>query len=196
MTPFDQAWDLIVKMPVVPGSLYSVDPHEDVADWDSQFRTQKPTQSWRALFQDPETDAIEPMIINYIERLNSWGDKMRSYQGQIGEGTDRGKLKYRDEDDRFVSEDGELESATPDDRKSITSVNWVGDWNYGNKAYPAWTETREGLRGRGYAPALYDAIAYLMRENQNTPLSPSTEQRQSAKNMWKNNVTWPVRDDL
>jgi hypothetical protein len=196
MNAFDQVWDLIVKMPVVPGSLYSIEPREDVS--------QKPTRSWRALFRDPETDVIEPMIIDYIERLNSWGDTMRSYQGQIGEGIDRGKLKYRDEDDRFVSEDGELESATPDDRKSITSVNWVGDWNYGNQAYPAWTETREGLRGRGYAPSLYDVIAYLMDKHQKTPLHPSTEQSGSAQNMWAKRSemdregidAWPVRDDL
>jgi hypothetical protein len=183
MTAFDRAWAL-VKMPIVPGSLYSTEPRQDVS--------QKPNRSWRALFQDPETNEIEPMLIDYIERLNMFGDKMRSYKGQIGEGIERGKLSYYGDDDRFVNDDGELYSPEPDHRKSITSIGWVGD----NIAYPDWTETREGLRGRGYAPALYDAIAYLMRENQNTRLYPSTEQIQSAKNMWRNNETWPVRDDL
>jgi hypothetical protein len=182
MTAFDTAWSLM-KMPIVPGSLYP-----------TKLRSRTKSQrSWRALFQDPKTDEIEPMIIDYIEQLNDGGDTMRAYRGQIGEGIGRGRLKYHDDDDVFVNDDGELEPATtPDNRKSISSVNWVGD----NKAYPAWTETREGLRGRGYAPAIYDAIAYLMRENQNTRLFPSPEQKQSAKNMWRNNETWPVRDDL
>ena len=112
MTAFDTAW-AIVKMPIVPGSLYSTEPRQDVS--------QKPNRSWRALFQDPKTNEIEPMIIDYIERLNGWGDTMRSYQGQIGEGIDRGKLKYHDDDDKFVNDDGELEPATPDNRNGESS---------------------------------------------------------------------------
>ena len=193
MTAFDTAWAL-VKMPIVPNSLYPTEPRQDVKHG-SVPKSQKANRSWRALFRDPKTNVIEPMLIDYIEQSNVFGDTMRSYKGQIGEGSEEGKLKYHDEDDQFVNDDGELESATPDERKSITSVNWVGDWNHGNKAYPAWTETREGLRGRGYAPALYDAIAYLMDQNQNTPLSPSTEQSESAWRMWEGKDRWPVRDD-
>jgi len=177
VTAFDTAWDLL-KMPLIPSSLQEI-TSEKRPKLEGHFA---PTRSYKAQFRDPVTNEILPLVVDYVNRLNSWGDQLHSYTGKIGDDKkgDRGKLRYE----------------VPDKRQSITSVNWVSPWNLGNKAYPAWTETREGRRGRGYAPALYDVISYLMDKNQNVPLSPSTEQKASAKNMWKDRDRWPVRDDL
>jgi hypothetical protein len=171
MTAFDTAWSLL-KMPVVPNTLHEIDPRTT--------RSGTPDKSYKALFQDPITNVIEPLYVDYIKQKNMFGDDLFGYDGQIGEEiTRQGKLY--DHDDR---------------RKSISTVGWAGKWNHGNKAYPGWTETRRELRGRGYAPSLYDVMAFLMNKNNKTPLSPSTEQSGSAKVMWKNRDRWPVRDDL
>lgn len=134
-------------------------------------------KSWKSLFQDPKTNEILPLFANYKTHKNREGVDCHSYQAAIGAEPDGSKMKYE----------------WPDARQSTTSVNWVEGWKPPN---PAWTETRRDVRGRGYAPALYDVIAYLMSQNQGMALNPSKDQKASAKNMWKEREEWPVRDDL
>lgn len=188
MTAFDDAWELL-KMPIVSGSLEEIESELPEAEG-FQF---KPKKSFKALFEDPETSEIHPMFIDYINRKNIWLDNLHRFDAQIGErqpNLNGGKLKYNKNGPR-VRSDGM--SLPIDNRKSITSVNWVE----GEQPYPAWTETRRGLKGRGYAPALYDVIAYLMdKELGDIPLAPSPDQTGSAKNMWRGRETWPLRDDL
>jgi hypothetical protein len=170
LTAFATAWALM-KMPIVPNSLHEIEtsPNKD--------------KSWKSLFQDPKTNEILPLYTNYNTHKNREGEDCHSYSGRIGErGESTGKLSHDDEWNKFG-----------DTRQSITRVHWVDGYKPPN---PAWTETKRDVRGRGYAPALYDVIAYLMSQNQGMALTPSKEQKASAKNMWKEREEWPVRDDL
>ena len=171
MTAFDRAWG-ILKMPIVPGSLREIEMREeDFPEYATEAR------SWEALFQDPETDEMHPMSIRSAGYPKSNRDMAWSLTGQIGGDSER---------------HDNLSLIFSDGRKSITRSGWL-DYSY---PYAGWTETREGFRGRGYASALYDAIAYLMDKHYGTPFVPSPEQSPDAKFLWRGRSEWPVRGDL
>ena len=104
--------------------------------------------------------------------------------GQIGGDSER-------PDKRPLRTDGLVPFMEEGD-KSITGSGWFDR----SHPYAAWTETREGFRGRGYASALYDAIAYLMDKHYGTPFVPSPEQSPDAEFLWRGRSEWPVRGDL
>ena len=188
MSVFDDAWHLL-KMPVVPNQLEYLGKNPNAPSFFTD------SKRFKTLFQDPETQELLPLFVDYGTFLNREGNKYESYSGSIGADprSTEGKLRYYDEGDRFVNNEGILTPVVPDLRRAITGVNF----NQGvERRFPHWSETREGYRNKGYASALYDVIAYLMDKQGGHALNPSHEQRSAAKGMWKNRQTWPVRDDL
>jgi hypothetical protein len=188
MTAFETAWG-IVKMPVVPNQLEYLGENPNAGS----FYTD--TKRFKTLFQDPETQELLPLFVDYGSFLNREGKKYESYKGAIGAdpNSKEGKLRYNDEGDTTANAEGRLVPVIPDLRRAITGVNF----NQGAESrFPHWSETREGFRNRGYASALYDVIAHLMDKQGGHALNPSHEQKAAAKGMWKNRKTWPVRDDL
>ena len=169
---FDTAW-AIVKMPIVPNQLEYLGESPNLGGEDSFFTE---TKRWKTMFQDPKTQELLPLFVDYGNYLNREGKKYQSFKGSIGDDKRGGRLRYEG-----------------DDRRSITGVNFHDNVE---SRHPYWTETRKDHREKGYASALYDVIAYLMQNEGEYALNPSHEQKAAAKEMWKGREKWPVRDDL
>lgn len=95
---------------------------------------------------------------------------------------------YEDEEGIFANIDGK--AATVRVEPEYNRNYSVPEEGYGNGL-----ATHESLRRRGYATALYDALAVILA-NQNKNLVPSDFQSEEGGRFWGDKRKWPVRDDL
>lgn len=170
MTAFDRAWNLM-KMPLLPYSL------KDKGD-----------MKWEGIFEDPKTKERLPLRFR--------GDNTIDNEGLENE-LDNG---YSVEDFPKV----------PDDPHSrlLPDVEWAGligdeypprsslrtDWASPQIVHNV--ETSEEHRRKGYASALYDALAHILMQTEGRTLYRNSDQLSDGKRFWKDKKEWPVRDDL
>ena len=187
MTAFDTAWDLI-KMPLLPHSL------KDKGD-----------MKWEGVFEDPETKEHLPLHLQGSNTIDSEAlemdlgiDDFGDYDEDDWEILEQFNRDYpRDPNDhfsRFIDEtewfghigDDEPRGHLRTDYKSPQQVNEVAVEN--------------DYQRRGYATALYDALAHVLMQTQNRKLYPSSDRLDDGKRLWggkdSNRKVWPVRDDL
>lgn len=168
---FDQAWDSIVKMPIVPGSFREVD-HDEGDDWKDPS-----LGHYVATFRDPiNTDYTYPITAVHRPFYSPSGDPLsRKWAGKpflslgIGEG-----LAYADFHPIWQKGGG-------DSQMDFHSTG---------------TETDEHLRRRGYATALYDMAAKILHEYANQRIVPSDSQSDNAIRFWQGREEWPYRRRL
>ena len=188
MTAFDTAWALM-KMPLLPHSLKD-----------------KEDMKWEGVFEDPETKEHLPLHFQGSNTIDSEGLAM-----------DLGihDLDEEDEDDLEIIEqfnrDHPLDPNDPFSRV-IDETEWFGHIGDGgeprghlrtNHQSPQQVDqvaVESDYQRRGYATALYDALAHILMQTKNRKLYPSSDRLDDGKRLWggkdPNRKVWPVRDDL
>ena len=202
MTAFEEAWSLL-KMPIVPGSLLADGKHPS------------------ALFDDPISGERLPL---HVRRDANGLTGYILEQGGRERMNESGTPKREDtRSEAYFSQEAANETLHQDDKGNDLPLK---DWR---ELPPQWTSgdtnTDEKYQRRGYATALYDAIANLVNQYpataarkfdsdkrrmvdtdsfHNERLGCADEQTSDGIAFWRNaaktgkskNYKWRVRDDL
>jgi len=201
---FEQSWQ-VVKMPIVPGSVYRDYRRERereermklLSDIDPGLATAPRGKLYSAKFDDPETGEQLDMRGRYDrpDRTDMLSVYIKEPDSLAGENLD--PLEYP------LIRPGERAYA---DFSSIGLRRMNPDY-----WYSVGTKTKDDFQRRGYATALYDLAAYILdrqKREGGAPLKPSYEQTSAAKALWTSRLgdmefaqmvdreNWPVRGDL
>jgi hypothetical protein len=172
---FDQAWDSIVKMPIVPQSFREVDFEE--ADGHPSLAY------YEAMFQDPiNADYVYPITAVHRPFYSPTGKKTsQKWAGKpfLSLAIDDGHAAEADFRPLRVAPPGQLSGID-----SETDFHSTG------------TYTGEALRRRGYATALYDMAAKILHEYNGQRIVPSDSQSDDAIRFWQGREEWPYRRRL
>lgn len=187
MTAFDAAWS-VVKAPLLPRSLKD-----------------KGGMKWEGVFEDPKTKEHLPLR---FQGSNSMDSEMLSRD------LDMYDLDEEEEENWQHFEDFERDyPPDPDDvwSRLIPETEWSGEigddeprghlrTDYKSPQQVHQVGVESDYRRRGYATALYDALAHILMQTQNRRLVPSSDRLDEGKRLWggkdPNRKVWPVRDDL
>jgi|5B_taG_2_1085324.scaffolds.fasta_scaffold114754_2 GNAT superfamily N-acetyltransferase len=209
MTAFDTAWNL-VKMPLLPHSL------KDKGD-----------MKWEGVFEDPETKEHLPLHFqgsNTIDSQLLWRDlginDLDEEDEDNWEIIEQFNRDYPiDSNDPFSRHTGETEwfghigdGRTIEDMRMypldplLPLPSVIGEprghlrTDYQSPQQVHQVAVENDYRRRGYATALYDALAHILMQTQNRELYPSSDRLDEGKRFWggkdPNRKVWPVRDDL
>ena len=187
MTAFDRAFALL-KKPLLPHSL------KDKGD-----------MKWEGVFEDPKTKEHLPLRFQGDNTIDSEALEMD---------LDIHDLDEEDEENWQTLEDFERDyPRDPNDNFSrlIDETEWVGHIGDGEPRGHLRTDYKSpqsvhqvgvesDYQRRGYATALYDALAHILMQTQNRELYPSSDRLDDGKGLWggkdPDRKVWPVRDDL
>lgn len=167
MTAFDQAWAL-VKMPLLPHSL------KDKGD-----------MKWEGVFEDPETKEHLPLRIQGSNTIDNEALEMELDDYPI---EDFPKTDFHSRllpDTEWMGEIGD----EPPARASMRT-----DWKSPQAVHSV--DTLKEHRRKGYATALYDALAHILMQTEGRMLHRNSDQLLDGKRFWGDKKVWPVRDDL
>lgn len=142
MTAFDRAWDL-VKMPVVPGTLHQAGENR-----------------WLADFLDPVSQETLPLEVT--EEPHRWEEEAEEKIGEPG----RGQLYSRiaGTDSNFnTTRHGSSEALKPR-ANAEHEMDLDDETTFRGRS----VHTEKDFRRRGYASALYDALAAILYRDYNT----------------------------
>lgn len=176
---FDEAWE-VVKMPIVPGSVYRDyrrererdERMESLLGIDQALALASRPKLYSAKFDDPETG----------EQLDMRGSYSRPDYGN------EGMLSvFIREPDSLAGENFDHldERAFADFTPMALRPDKPHHW------FSAGTQTLDEFRRRGYATALYDLAAYLLdRQKQGgAPLKEASDQSRAAKALWNSRLS-------
>ena len=187
---FEQAWN-VVKMPIVPGSVYRDyrrererdERMESLSDIDPGLATAHRPKLYSAKFDDPETGEQLDMRGSYDrpDRTDMLSVSIKEPDSLAGENFDNLEYPFRRPGERAYA-----------DFSSIGLKRYKPDhW------YSVGTKTMDEFRRRGYATALYDLAAYLLDRQREggAPLKESFEQSRAAKALWDSRLSDDLGDD-
>ena len=142
MTAFDQAWDL-VKMPVVPGTLHQAGENR-----------------WLADFLDPVSQEVLPLEVT--EEPHRWGEEAEEKIGEPGRGKRYSRIAGTDSN--FVTTRHGLSEVSKPRASAEHEMDLDDEQTFRGRS----VHTEKDFRRRGYASALYDALAAILYRDYNT----------------------------
>ena len=170
MDALDAGW-AILKMPLLPHSFKD-----------------KGGMEWEGVFEDPETKERLPLRFRGDNLIDSAGLELEL-------------------DGSYSLEDFPKAPNDPHSRL-LPDVEWMGmigdeyrpraslrtDWASPQMVHNV--ETSKEHRRKGYATALYDALAHILMRTEGRTLYRNSDQLPDGKRFWGDKKAWPMRDDL
>ena len=195
---FDEAWG-VVKMPIVPGSVYRDYRREKERDErmeslfgiDQGLATAPRAKLYSAKFDDPETG-------EQLDMRGSLNDNQPISDGKLS-------VSIKEPDSLAGENFDHLDERAY--AEFFPSDYFPQEYLRNAEQYvSAGTKTLDEFQRRGYATALYDLAAYLAdRKKPSMEIMPSDDQTSAAKALWASRLVdvddnegqnWPVRGDL